>query len=229
LTEQDVFDIIKKYPCKHILIPHEYLVTKVDTTYYKMSLYDCYDTDLFEQILHLTEFSQNEVLYIFRIIAECVNHLHKLNIIIGDVKPENVLLKQLSDKTYDVKLCDFETCIDMNKNPTPYINIKFHRGTVVYYPPECVFHNKFSLKMDVWALGQILYMLLTGNRASDDQMLIRKRKQYSDSVYSMCIVDDKIKKLDRNAYKLLCEMLNLHVDHRINMSTVMSSDYLAHF
>ena len=111
--------------------------------------------------------SENEVLQIFHDICEAVAHLHKLQPPIAhrDIKIENVLLKN-----GQFKLCDFGSCTTQSylaNTMIPQDMVKMEdeiaRFTTIQYraPEMCDLHLKRELseKVDMWAMGVLLYKL----------------------------------------------------------------------
>ncbi|GAM19078.1 hypothetical protein SAMD00019534_022530 [Acytostelium subglobosum LB1] len=114
------------------------------------------------------KFSENEVLAIFSDVCEAVAHMHSQSppIIHRDLKVENVLLDEESS-TY--KLCDFGSAIQEvvhlnNKSDMQAAEDNIAKYTTMQYrPPEMIdlYRSKvLDEKVDIWALGCLLYKLL---------------------------------------------------------------------
>ena len=76
-------------------------------------------------------------------------YLHRLNRVHGDLKAANVFLTS----TNQVKLGDFGSCGEVNE-------VK-NLGTPVNHAPELVLNQNLTCKVDIWALGCLLYRLTT--------------------------------------------------------------------
>ena len=102
--------------------------------------------------IRLTEI---EVQYYIRNLIEALKYLHEeRNIVHCDLKPGNIFL---TDKL-EVKLGDFGLAKRITSDYTPSNN----GGTIYYMAPESLKNNKCSYKVDIWAIGIIIYNLLTG-------------------------------------------------------------------
>eukprot|EP00878_Enallax_costatus_P019301 GHUV01020361.1.p1 GENE.GHUV01020361.1~~GHUV01020361.1.p1 ORF type:complete len:411 (+),score=150.67 GHUV01020361.1:34-1233(+) len=93
---------------------------------------------------------------IFRKMVEVVNHCHELGVMHRDLKPENFLL---TSKTADgeLKLTDFGLGVFF-KHGERFRDLV---GSPYYVAPE-VLRKNYSHEADMWSLGVILYILLSG-------------------------------------------------------------------
>lgn len=95
-------------------------------------------------------------------VAAGMAHIHSRNIIHGDLKCTNVLLKiaeVVGGGAGSVvgKIADFGLSVKLPRNQTHISN--FHAGTPFYAAPEVVSDGKLSKKSDVFAFGVILWEL----------------------------------------------------------------------
>ncbi len=86
-----------------------------------------------------------------------LEHLHRLNIVHRDLKPENILLQH-----GDPRITDF----GISRFATRSAKTRHYSGTLQYLSPDA-FENRVSFQMDIWAVGVILYELLTGHLPFD--------------------------------------------------------------
>ena len=88
-------------------------------------------------------------------MLSAVNYLHQNSIVHGDIKPQNIHFKDQND--HIVKLIDFGTSRRVNEKHAMHGVF----GTSYYLAPE-VIEGTYSEKCDVWSLGVILFILLSG-------------------------------------------------------------------
>lgn len=111
--------------------------------------------------------SEQEIVQVFRDACSAVAHLHSQQPSLShrDIKLEN-LLKSVSDNCF--KLCDFGSCsssltqVTTRKERFEQEYILQKQSTFMYRAPEMVDlygQQKLTEKVDIWALGCILYIL----------------------------------------------------------------------
>lgn len=115
--------------------------------------------DMLEMILSHQNGRLNERVTKFLItqILVALKYLHSRNIVHCDLKPENVLLS--SDNEFpQVKLCDFGFARIIGEK-------SFRRsvvGTPAYLAPEVLRNKGYNRSLDMWSVGVIIYVSLSG-------------------------------------------------------------------
>lgn len=94
--------------------------------------------------------------YIMKQLTSAIAHAHDNQIIHRDIKPQNILM----DESGDVKITDFG--IAMALSATSFTQTNSVLGTVHYLSPEQARGGSATNKSDIYALGIVLYELLTG-------------------------------------------------------------------
>lgn len=96
--------------------------------------------------------------WVFKQIFSAVKHCHKSKIIHRDIKPDNTLLVEDANGDARIKLCDFGGALD-----TTQVGMKNRLlGTERYAAPEVLAKTGISPKVDVFALGVMIFVSLSG-------------------------------------------------------------------
>lgn len=107
--------------------------------------------------------TEAEALKLIRELALAVDVLHKNNILHLDIKPENIVMKTDQDGSMYPVLIDFGIVkhFDKSGNPTSRMHAK---GASSGYAPIEQYDTirTFSPTLDIYALGAVLFYLLTG-------------------------------------------------------------------
>jgi len=112
---------------------------------------------------------------ILKTIAHSLNVLHNAQIVHGDLKPDNVLIKRSKTGNYTAKLIDFDNSY-FSENP-PEITEDVV-GDMAFYSPELALYIKedasvkpshLTVKSDIFALGLLYTLYLTGQFPAFDQ------------------------------------------------------------
>ncbi|XP_055375189.1 myosin light chain kinase, smooth muscle-like [Condylostylus longicornis] len=113
--------------------------------------------ELFERVIDedfvLTE---KACVAFMRQICDGVGYIHSQSIIHLDLKPENILC--LTKTGNRIKLIDF----GMARRFDPAKKLKVLFGTPEFTAPEVVNFDEISFYTDMWSLGSICYLLLSG-------------------------------------------------------------------
>jgi WD40 repeat protein/serine/threonine protein kinase len=116
-----------------------------------------------------------ERLGLFVLVCQAVQHAHQKGIIHRDLKPSNVLVAS-RDGTPAVKVIDFGVAKAVGQQltqKTVYTQLTQMVGTPLYMSPEQAGQSGLDIdtRADIYALGVLLYELLTGTTPLDKERL----------------------------------------------------------
>jgi len=111
--------------------------------------------DLFDAIAADIKYSEPVARDMVHDLADALQYLHDRMICHRDIKPENLLVID-KHTTKSLKLADFGLAVAVRE---PLFTVC---GTPTYVAPEILAETGYGVKVDVWAIGVIMYILLCG-------------------------------------------------------------------
>lgn len=144
--------------------PHIATIYEIDTAEYgaaegqRYIAMAYYDGETLKKKIQRGPLPVDTALRYARQIAEALSQAHDAGIVHRDVKPANVMITGSGE----VKLVDFGLAqvADQSRLTEPGRRI----GTVTYMSPEQIEGQRVDERTDLWALGVVLYEMLTGTR-----------------------------------------------------------------
>ena len=123
-------------------------------------------TDLKSFIREKSPISLELTVSIMSQILSAIDLAHRSNIIHRDIKPQNILLT----KDNKAKITDFGIAIALTDTSITQTNTLL--GSVHYLSPEQARGNNATTKSDIYALGVVLYELITGSVPYDGESAV---------------------------------------------------------
>ena len=156
--------------------------------------------ELFDFVVESGLLSEQVAALIMQQLLGAVSYCHKQAIVLRNIKPENIILTSQATKVEEiqVKLADFGMSTTMDADQTLHKVV----GTELYTAPE-VFLGEYGASCDVWSLGVVLYVMLSGSLPFTADNSEELRQQISSGNYSMSspqwdLVSEEAKDLIRN-------------------------------
>ena len=208
--EKDILneiDILKKFDHPNILQMIDFYSTI--KKYYIITEY-CPEGELFNEIIKVGRFDEGQAAFIINQLLKAITYCHKMNIIHRDIKPENIMItNREKNGCLQVKLIDFGTAKMFEKGHQE----KKYVGSSYYMAPEIIKRN-YDEKCDIWSIGVILYILLTGRPpfdGNDDEEILNhvEKGVFDKSSYPYPL-------LSSNAKDLIDKLLQYDPKKRIN-------------
>ena len=214
----------------HVRLKHKNIIELYAYFYDENFIYILFEYARFGSLFDVLK-NQNKLITkekIFQIIyqiSKALLHLKQKKIVHKDIKLENILVTDLNEKNIIVKLGDFGCATQCF---TKKIFQFSKKGTAQYLSPEIIITHKFDYKADVWALGIIIYEILTNGISpfnyENNNKIYDEIKNYSD----FKSISEPIKKLhvDEDLVDLLAKMLEKDCNKRINVEQILESKYI---
>ncbi|XP_029922079.1 serine/threonine-protein kinase D2 [Myripristis murdjan] len=175
--------------------------------------------DMLEMILSSEKGRLPERLTKFLItqILAALRHLHFKNIVHCDLKPENVLLAS-AEPFPQVKLCDFGFARIIGEK-------SFRRsvvGTPAYLAPEVLLNQGYNRSLDMWSVGVIMYVSLSGTFPFNED------EDINDQIHNAAFMypPNPWKQISSDAIDLINNLLQVKMRKRYSVDKSLSHAYL---
>lgn len=183
--------------------------------------------ELFDHLVKQGPYSEADAARLIREVASALAFMHGIGIVHADLKPENLMLSSDQSSEAVIRVVDFGSSnvnqYEADRKPTA--------NTPAYTPPEIIdgTQTRMESSFDMWSLGVILYIMLTGihpfdlyGNATDReiQKSIRsgKRPPLEKSALTAHLSDD--------ALRLLSQLLQWDPRKRLSAHDVLRHPWL---
>uniref|UniRef100_W5MI68 Protein serine kinase H1 n=1 Tax=Lepisosteus oculatus TaxID=7918 RepID=W5MI68_LEPOC len=137
--------------------------------------------ELFDRIIAKGSFTERDATRVLQMVLDGVKYLHTLGITHRDLKPENLLYYHPGTDS-KIMITDFGLASTRKKGDECLM--KTTCGTPEYIAPEILVRKPYSNAVDMWALGVISYILLSGTMPFEDENRTRLYRQILKGKYS---------------------------------------------
>jgi len=189
----------------------------------------CSGGELFDTIIDQGFFSERDAAIVIKQVLGAVYYMHLHQIAHRDLKPENFLLQDKGKALKDnvLKVIDFGIAKRFNHKVQgagkDVADMKTMVGTAYYVSPE-VLGGRYSEKCDVWSIGVILYILLSGSPPfggdSDEEIMQAVRRG------TISFNLEEFKSASSEVKKLILKMCTKDARSRPSAGEVLNSSWL---
>lgn len=131
--------------------------------------------EMFDHLSNDGAYSEADAARLIFEIASALAFLHGVGLIHADLKPENILLCSKNRMDGTIKLIDFgcaHLVPELADEGDPSLDIfeaeiPIEGGTTGYWSPERFQKQRLTTAVDTWAVGVILYIMLSGTHPFD--------------------------------------------------------------
>uniref|UniRef100_T1IPD7 Serine/threonine-protein kinase DCLK2 n=1 Tax=Strigamia maritima TaxID=126957 RepID=T1IPD7_STRMM len=180
--------------------------------------------DLFDAIAGATKYTERDASKMINNLASALAYLHSRNIVHRDIKPENLLVFDDENGCKSLKLGDFGLAVEINESHELLYTVC---GTPTYVAPEILAETGYGKKVDMWATGVIMYILLCGfppfvsqtnNQDELFDQILAGRYEFTSPYW-----DD----ISNSAKELIVNLLQVDVDGRFSAVQTISHPWVA--
>ncbi|KAI5084891.1 hypothetical protein GOP47_0001060 [Adiantum capillus-veneris] len=117
----------------------------------------CEGGDLCEHLQQKGPLTEREAARVMGVVVCAVMYCHGRGVMHRDLKPDNILFPRRNSSYGELKLADFGASADFSRRRV-FTEVE---GTPWYLAPE-IFTGSYDEKVDVWSLGILLHIMLSG-------------------------------------------------------------------
>mmetsp|Transcript_4477 Transcript_4477/g.6048 ORF Transcript_4477/g.6048 Transcript_4477/m.6048 type:complete len:498 (+) Transcript_4477:104-1597(+) len=179
----------------------------------------CEGGELFERIIEKGHFSEQDASRIIKQICMALRDLHSMHIHHRDMKPENILFVDNSDDS-SIKVMDFGLSHILG---TPDAMVGLF-GSLDYIAPEALLNKTYYDVTDTWAVGVILYILLSGyppfyseNTREKQMSIVQGRYDFDEPIWE---------RVSKEAKQLIQGLLVVDHKKRLTASQVLEHPWV---
>ncbi|XP_072117742.1 serine/threonine-protein kinase 17B-like [Mobula birostris] len=163
--------------------------------------------------------TEKEVIKLLQQILEGVAFLHQNNIVHLDLKPQNILLTSTSPLG-DIKIVDF----GLSRRIGSVGELREITGTPEYIAPEILNYEPISTETDMWSIGVLVYMMLTGE--SPFQGKDKQETFLNISQVNVDYSDKTFEGISKTAIEFIQQLLVKKPEHRSSAEACLSHPWL---
>ncbi|EDV92395.1 GH24077 [Drosophila grimshawi] len=115
--------------------------------------------ELLDRILAVGQMCESEASAVLRTIAAAVAYLHEHGVVHRDLKPSNMIYASMRQTPETLKLCDLGFAKQLRADNGLLMTPCY---TANFVAPEVLKRQGYDLACDIWSLGVLLYIMLSG-------------------------------------------------------------------
>ncbi|CAJ0959673.1 unnamed protein product, partial [Mesorhabditis belari] len=156
---------------------------------------------------------------LLRQASDGLAHLHSINIVHRDMKPQNVLLSVANSKgQVRAVISDFGLCKRVRPGRNSLSQRSGMAGTDGWIAPEALFEKSTSYPVDVFSLGCIFYYVLSGGSHPFGDAFQRQMNIMNGKAIFKHLEEDKS---NHEAISLISQMIHLDASSRPSAQSVL--------
>lgn len=119
----------------------------------------CRGGELLDKIIAKKFLTEKEAASILRVIVNAVDYLHRNGVVHRDLKPSNILYADNTDRPESLRIIDFGFAKQLRDANGLLMTPCY---TAHYAAPEVLKRQGYDAACDIWSLGVLLYIMLSG-------------------------------------------------------------------
>lgn len=183
----------------------------------------CEGGELYDRIQQKQYYPEPEAKITCRHLLEGVAYIHSRGIMHRDLKPENILLASKVSNT-DIRISDFGLAKMSRDYPRRLPRSHSICGSDFYLAPEVIKQEEYGREIDIWAVGVITYVLLSGSLPFFNNVLHKLYRQIVER--DLSFPEQAWKNVSKGALDFILRLLQVRAGDRLTADQALSHPWL---
>eukprot|EP00392_Amoebophrya_sp_AT5.2_P005078 g5087.t1 len=183
----------------------------------------CEGGELYDRIQQRGHYPEKEAILLVGNLLEAVAFVHSKGIMHRDLKPENILLVHKSSHT-DIKISDFGLAKMSRDYPRRLPRSNSICGSDFYLAPEVIKQEEYGREIDVWSVGIVSYVLLSGSLPFFHSVLHKLYRQIVERDISFS--GSNWSNVSSGAQDFILRLLQIRPGDRLTAETALNHPWL---
>merc|ERR1719253_1772232 len=183
----------------------------------------CEGGELYDRIQQKQYYPEQEAKETCYNLLEACAYIHSKGIMHRDLKPENILLISKVSNV-DVKISDFGLAKISRDYPRRLPRSHSICGSDFYLAPEVIKQEEYGREIDIWAVGVITYVLLSGALPFFHQVLHKLYRQIVERDVSF--PEEAWRNVSKGALDFILRLLQVNAGDRLTADQCLGHPWL---
>jgi serine/threonine protein kinase len=183
----------------------------------------CEGGELYDSIQAKRHYPEPEAKATVRNLIEACAYIHSKGIMHRDLKPENILLSSQSNCT-DIKISDFGLAKMSRDYPRRLPRSHSICGSDFYLAPEVIKQEEYGREIDIWAIGVITYVILSGSLPFFHQVLHKLYRQIVER--DLSFPEEAWRNVSKGALDFILRLLQVRAGDRLTADQALKHPWL---
>jgi len=183
----------------------------------------CEGGELYDRIQQKEFYPENEAKILVKNLLDAVAFVHGKGIMHRDLKPENILLASKVSNT-DIKISDFGLAKVSKDFPRRLPRSHSICGSDFYLAPEVIKQEEYGREIDIWSVGVVCYVVLSGSLPFFNNVLHKLYRQIVER--DLSFPEQAWKSVAKGAQDFILRLLQVRPGDRLTAEQSVNHPWL---
>lgn len=183
----------------------------------------CEGGELYDRVQQKQFYPEQEARVLVRNFLEAVSYIHSKGVMHRDLKPENILLAS-KHSNVEIKISDFGLAKHSRDYPRRLPRSHSICGSDFYLAPEVIKQEEYGREIDIWSVGVVTYVLLSGSLPFFHTVLHKLYRQIVER--DLQFPEAAWKNVSRGAQDFIFRLLQVRPGDRLTAEQALNHPWL---